>query len=145
MLAAEDAVIVPAFGKLGLLPEVGTSWALTRHLGYQGAFAFFTSGRHLSAEDALAAGLVQEVVPAAELLDVADTWCERLAELPPHAVAMAKPLLRAAADASWDGSLALEEFAEPNCFTTAAFQGAVRHALGEGPEPGSEPGSGPED
>ncbi len=40
LLAAEDATIVPAFGKLGLLPQVGTSWALTRCLGYQGAFAY---------------------------------------------------------------------------------------------------------
>jgi 2-(1,2-epoxy-1,2-dihydrophenyl)acetyl-CoA isomerase len=29
-VAAQDAVIVPAFGRLGLVPEVGTSWALTR-------------------------------------------------------------------------------------------------------------------
>ena len=46
-VASERAVIVPAFGRLGLVPEVGTSWALTRALGYQGAFAFFASGKHL--------------------------------------------------------------------------------------------------
>ncbi len=128
-LAAEGAVIVPAFGRLGLLPEVGTSWALTRALGYQGAFAYFAGGRHLGAEEALAAGLVQEVVPDSELLERADAWCDRIAGLPPHAVAMAKPLLRAVADSSWDASLAMEEFAEPNCFTTAAFQDTVRSML----------------
>lgn len=129
-IASQDAVIVPAFGRLGLLPEVGTSWALTRALGYQGAFAYFASGRHLSAEDALAAGLVQEVVPGDQLLERAHGWCDRIAELPPHAVAMAKPLLRAAADSTWDGSLAMEEFAEPNCFTTSAFQDTVGAMLG---------------
>ena len=67
-IAAEEAVIVPAFGRLGLLPEVGTSWALTRALGYQGAFRYFASGEHLTAEAALEAGLVQEVVPAGELM-----------------------------------------------------------------------------
>ena len=36
VIASERAVIVPAFGRLGLIPEVGTSWALTRRLGYQG-------------------------------------------------------------------------------------------------------------
>lgn len=128
-VAAEDAVIVPAFGRLGLLPEVGTSWALTRALGYQRAFAYFVSGEHLSAEDALAAGLVQEVVPVGELLAAADRWCEQIAALPPHALPMAKPLLRAAADVSWDAALAMEEFAEPSCFTTAAFQGTVRSLL----------------
>ena len=39
-IAAEHALIVPAFGKLGVVPEVGTSWALTRALGYRQAFAY---------------------------------------------------------------------------------------------------------
>lgn len=130
-LASDRARIVPAFGRLGLIPEVGTSWALTRRLGYQGAFAFFASGRHLDAQAALDAGLVHEVHPHDELLAAADDWCDRIAALPPHALAMAKPLLRAAADASWDGALAMEEFAEPACFTTQAFAGAVRELTGK--------------
>jgi len=131
-IASEDAVIVPAFARLGLLPEVGTSWALTRALGYQGAFRYFASGEHLDARRALEAGLVQELVPAGELMAAADAWCDRIGALPPHAVAMGKPLLRAAADASWDGSLAMEEFAEPNCFTTSVFQDTVRGMAGRG-------------
>jgi 2-(1,2-epoxy-1,2-dihydrophenyl)acetyl-CoA isomerase len=125
-LASERARIVPAFGRLGLIPEVGTSWALTRRLGYQGAFAFYASGRHIDAVEAKALGLVHEVVAHDELLAAADAWCDRIAALPAHALAMAKPLLRAAADASWDGALAMEEFAEPACFTTHAFADAVR-------------------
>ena len=39
---------------------------------------------------------------------------------------MTKPLLRACADATWDHALALEEFAEPSCFTTRAFDDAVQ-------------------
>lgn len=42
---------------------------------------------------------------------------------------MTEPLLRAAADASWEDALAMEEFAEPRCFSAAAFQGAVRQML----------------
>jgi 2-(1,2-epoxy-1,2-dihydrophenyl)acetyl-CoA isomerase len=42
---------------------------------------------------------------------------------------MAKPLLRATADASWNDALVLEEFAEPACFTTAAFADSVRSML----------------
>jgi 2-(1,2-epoxy-1,2-dihydrophenyl)acetyl-CoA isomerase len=45
-------------------------------------------------------------------------------------VAMTKPLLRAAADAGWNDALTLEEFAEPTCFTTAAFADSVRTLLG---------------
>lgn len=124
-IAAERARLVPAFGRLGLLPEVGTSWALTRRLGYQGAFAFFAGGRHIDAVEAQRLGLVHEVVADDELLAAADAWADRISKLAPHALEMSKPLLRAAADMSWDGALSAEEFAEPNCFTTAAFQDAV--------------------
>lgn len=124
-IASERAVIVPAFARLGLLPEVGTSWVLTRRLGYQGALAYYLRGEHMDARTAQQLGLVHEVVAHDRLLDTADEWCSRVAALPPHAVAMAKPLLRAAADADWNDALTLEEFAEPTCFTTAAFADSV--------------------
>jgi len=128
-IASERAVIVPAFGKLGLLPEVGTGWALTRHLGYQGAYAYYLRGDHIDAHAALRMGLVQEVVPHDSLLASAEEWCDRVSAMPPHAMEMTKPLLRAVADASWDAALATEEFAEPACFTTEAFASAVRTML----------------
>ena len=105
VIASERAVIVPAFGRLGLIPEVGTSWALTRRLGYQGALAYYLRGDHIDAGTALRLGLVQEVVEHDRLLAAADEWCSRIANLPPHAAAMTKPLLRAAADADRHGAL----------------------------------------
>jgi 2-(1,2-epoxy-1,2-dihydrophenyl)acetyl-CoA isomerase len=124
-VAAEDAVIVPAFGKLGLVPEVGTSWALTRALGYRRAFAYYVSGEHIDAQRALQLGLVNEVVPGSELMDAAMRWCDRVSAMPAHAMPLAKPLLRGVADASWDQSLTMEEFAEPICFTTRGFADGV--------------------
>lgn len=125
-VASERATIVPAFGRLGLLPEVGTSWALTRHLGYQGALAYYLRGEHIDAHEALRIGLVQEVVPHEDLLGAALAWCERASDLAPHAVEMTKPLLRAVCDTDWANALTLEEFAEPACFTTESFAQAVR-------------------
>ncbi len=133
VVASEDALIVPAFGRLGLVPEVGTSWALTRRLGYQGAFAFFAGGTPMDAARALELGLVQEVVAPDELTAAADRWCERIAALAPHALAMAKPLLRQAADNTWDATITMEEFAEPNCFTTDVFQTTVRSMIDGAP------------
>ncbi|STZ72875.1 enoyl-CoA hydratase/carnithine racemase [Mycolicibacterium fortuitum] len=134
-IASDKAVIVPAFARLGLIPEVGTSWALTRRLGYQGALAYYLKGEHIDAETAQRLGLVHEVVAHEQLLATADEWCSRVAALPPHAVAMAKPLLRAAADAGWNDALTLEEFAEPTCFTTAAFADKVETMLSDGTRP----------
>lgn len=47
------------------------------------------------------------------------------ATLPWYALPIAKPLLRSAADASWEQSLTTEEFAEPMCFTTRGFADGV--------------------
>jgi len=124
-IAAEGAVIVPAFGKLGLVPEVGTSWALTRALGYRRAFEFYVGGEHIDARRAADLGLVNEVVPADDLLARAHEWCDRIADLPDHVLPIAKPLLRGSADASWDQSLTMEELAEPMCFTTRGFADGV--------------------
>ncbi|RAU96496.1 enoyl-CoA hydratase/isomerase family protein [Mycolicibacter senuensis] len=129
VIAGDRAVIVPAFGRLGLLPEVGTSWALTRRLGYQGALAYYLRGEPIDAHTAQRLGLVHEVVAHDQLLTAADDWCSRVAAMPAHATAMAKPLLRAAADASWHEAIALEEFAEPVCFSTAAFADNVHTML----------------
>ncbi len=130
LLLSEQARIVPAFGRIGLLPEVGNSWLLTRALGYQRAFGLFASGRHLSAREAFELGLGNEVVAHQDLLGTAVEWCERIERLPEHVPAMSKPLLRQCADLTWEQAIAMEEFAEPSCFTTRAHRDAVIELLG---------------
>jgi 2-(1,2-epoxy-1,2-dihydrophenyl)acetyl-CoA isomerase len=125
IIASDRAVLVPAFGRLGLVPEVGTSWLLTRRLGYHAAMALYITGGHLDAAEAARLGLVQEVHPHDELLQAAQRWCDRIGAFPPHALEMTKPLLRAAADATWEQSLKLEEYAEANCFSTTALPAAA--------------------
>ena len=130
VLVSERARLVPAFGRIGLLPEVGTSWQLTRRLGYQGAFALFASGRHVSGAEAVELGIANEVHPHDELLGAARAWAQRLEALPDHVPAMTKTLLRQCASMSWEQAIATEELAEPNCFTTAAHRAAVEELLG---------------
>jgi 2-(1,2-epoxy-1,2-dihydrophenyl)acetyl-CoA isomerase len=125
LICSDRAVLVPAFGKLGLVPEVGTSWQLTRRLGYQGAFAFFVGGKHVTAAEALALGLVQEVHPHDQLMAAVAGWCEQIEALPPYTLEMTKPLLRAAVDAPWGQAMVMEEFAEANCFSTQVLPRAA--------------------
>ena len=132
LLLSDRARIVPAFGRIGLLPEVGNSWLLTRQLGYHRAFGLFASGRHLSGAEAFELGLGNELVEHDSLLDAASAWCTRVEELPDHVLAMTKPLLRHCADLTWEQAIAMEEFAEPMCFTTDAHQAAVRELLAGG-------------
>ena len=130
VVASERARIVPAFGRIGLVPEVGNSWLVTRRLGYQRAFELFTEGRILSGTEAAELGLVNEVVPHDELIPAALGHVERMAALPPHVAPMTKALLRQAADMSWDQAITMEEFAEPMCFTTTGHRDAVAELLG---------------
>jgi 2-(1,2-epoxy-1,2-dihydrophenyl)acetyl-CoA isomerase len=129
IVASDRARFVPAFGGVGLIPEVGTSWLLTRRLGYQKTFELFAGGRALSGQEAADMGLANAVVPHEELLPAALEWCERLEAMPAHVLAMMKPLLRNAADMTWEQAIAMEEFAEPACFTTKAHREAVAALL----------------
>ena len=81
------------------------------------------------AEAAERMGLVNAVVPHEQLLDETRAWAERVIAVPDAIVSLAKPLLRRAADASWEQAIAMEEFAEPMCFTTAAHRAAVQQFL----------------
>jgi 2-(1,2-epoxy-1,2-dihydrophenyl)acetyl-CoA isomerase len=129
IVLSEEAQIVPAFGRIGLIPEVGTSWALTRRLGYQRTFGMFASGRHLSGPEAFQLGLGNELVAHEELLPAALEWCERIERLPAHVLEMSKPLLRQCADMTWEQAITMEELAEPMCFTTAAHRETVRELV----------------
>ena len=129
LLASEQARLVPAFAGVGLIPEVGTSWQLTRRLGYQKTFELFASGRHLSGAEAFELGLVNAVVPHDELLPQALARVEQIEAAPEHVIAMMKPLLRGAADMTWEQAIVMEEFAEPSCFTTTAHRSAVDSLL----------------
>ena len=137
VIASDRARLLTAFGRIGLIPEVGLGWLLTRRLGYHKTMELFIDGTILSAEDALGVGLVNEVIPHSQLLPQAEQWCERAVALPAHALDMAKPLLRNVADMSWDQAIAMEEFAEPMCFTTQAHRDAVITMLKRDPEPRS--------
>jgi 2-(1,2-epoxy-1,2-dihydrophenyl)acetyl-CoA isomerase len=125
VVASERARLVTAFGPIGLVPEVGTSWLLTRRLGYQKTFELYLDGRSLDAKEALSLGLVNEVVPHEQVMTRALYWATKAEGMADHLLAITKTVLRNAADLTWDQSIAMEEFAEPMCFTAAAHRNAV--------------------
>jgi 2-(1,2-epoxy-1,2-dihydrophenyl)acetyl-CoA isomerase len=129
IVASENARFVPAFGRIGLVPEVGQSWLLTRRLGYQRAFELYATGRQLTGQEAWELGLANAVVPHEELTAKTIGWCDQLDRLPVHVLKMMKPLLRNAADMTWEQAIVMEEFAEPMCFTTSAHREVVAELL----------------
>jgi enoyl-CoA hydratase/carnithine racemase len=95
-IAGESARFAESFVKLGLIAGDGGSWLLPRVIGWSKAAEMALTGDMIDAHEALACGLVSQVVPDAELMDAARALARRIAANPPHAVRMTKRLL-------WEG------------------------------------------
>jgi 2-(1,2-epoxy-1,2-dihydrophenyl)acetyl-CoA isomerase len=124
-IAADSAAFVSAFGKVGLVPDSGGSWLVPRLLGYARAFEWMTSGRSLSAAEALDWGLVTEVVEAARLPGRAQELAAELAALPTKAVAMTKRLFEHAATSRLQDQLELEAQLQAAAVETEDFAEGV--------------------
>lgn len=94
VFASERASLRAPFVDLGLVPEAASSLLLPRTIGHQRAAQLLMLVDPLSAADAHGLGLVNAVVPAAELAAVARRACERLAAKPPRALKLTKALLK---------------------------------------------------
>jgi len=99
VVAAADAMLSTPFTKLGLIPEAASSLLAPMRMGHARAFALLVMGRPLSAEAAQATGIVNTVVDAAAVDDVALQAAREIAALPPGAVALARRLMRGHLDA----------------------------------------------
>lgn len=91
---AETARLTTPFVNLALVPEAASSWLLPARIGHVRAYAMFALGEPLDAASALACGLANAVVPAAELRARARAAAEALTKRPPGALSHTKALMR---------------------------------------------------
>jgi 2-(1,2-epoxy-1,2-dihydrophenyl)acetyl-CoA isomerase len=112
VVAAEDASFVEVFVRRGLVVDGGGAYLLPRRIGMQKAkeLAFF--GDKLPAAEALALGMVNRVVPAAELGAAADEFALRLAAGPTTAISLTKRLLNASPDGDRAAAFLAEAMAQ---------------------------------
>ncbi|MEP7053077.1 MAG: enoyl-CoA hydratase-related protein [Pseudomonadota bacterium] len=108
IFASERAKFGQPETSLGLLPGFGGTQRLSRRVGLGRARELVYSGEPISAEQALAIGLVNRVLPAAELLPHAEAHAKRIAEQAPLAVAAAKRALNRGFDADLASACELE-------------------------------------
>jgi 2-(1,2-epoxy-1,2-dihydrophenyl)acetyl-CoA isomerase len=104
VLANEKLRIGCVQRKLGLSPDAGNVWFLTRYIGVIKAKELVFSARMVGAQEAAALGLVTRIVPDAQLLDEAIGMARTFADAPTLALAAAKRMFDRA------GSSSLEEF-----------------------------------
>jgi enoyl-CoA hydratase/carnithine racemase len=101
-ICAENSRFGVTFLKLGLIPGDGGAWLLPRTIGMSRAAEMLFTGDVIDAQTAVAWGLVSRAVPAETLLDEAVALANRIAAQPPHALRLAKSLLRQGQSASYD-------------------------------------------
>jgi enoyl-CoA hydratase/carnithine racemase len=94
IVAARSARFTMPFTRLGLVPEAGSSLLFPQLLGHQKAAAMLLLGDSLTAQEALDAGFVYQVVDDAELMTAARAVAGRLAALPPQSIRQTKALMR---------------------------------------------------
>ena len=119
-IAGESARFAESFVKLGLVSGDGGAWLLPRVVGWSKAAEMALTGDAIDAAEALACGLVSQVVADAELLDAARALARRIAANPPFAVRMTKRLL-------WEGRHA----GLASLLEMAAPMQALAHATGD--------------
>lgn len=93
-IASEKATFAESFVKVGIVPGDGGAWLLPRAVGASKAAEMAFTGDALSADQALACGLVSRVVPHEQLLDEALALARRIAANPGGVLRMTKRLLR---------------------------------------------------
>ncbi|HVZ51711.1 MAG TPA: crotonase/enoyl-CoA hydratase family protein [Pseudolabrys sp.] len=94
VFAADDARLSTPFVSLGLVPEAGSSLLAPRLMGHARAFSLLVMGKPLSAGEAMQAGIVNAVVPAAELEQAALAAARAIAALPAEGIAITRRLMR---------------------------------------------------
>lgn len=107
-IAARSAKFIQSFSALGLVPDTGGSWHLTRHLGQARAMGLALTGEPLGAQQAADWGLIWKCVDDAALDAEVDAVAAKLAALPPLGLAAIKRMIRTSWSRSLDEELDLQ-------------------------------------
>jgi 2-(1,2-epoxy-1,2-dihydrophenyl)acetyl-CoA isomerase len=119
VMASKTARFSQIFRRIGLAPDGGAIWFLTRRLGIARAKELVFSGRFVEAEEALALGLVNRIVEDGDLMTKTEEFALELAEAPTFALGLAKKLFHAAVGPSLEDYLEVESMVQPQLHMTA--------------------------
>lgn len=132
-ICADNAKIGQPEILLGVIPGAGGTQRLARLIGAARAKELIFTGRTLDADEALRIGLVDKVVPAAELPAAAMAWAAQFAAGPARALAAAKLAIDSGLDRSLDAGLAVERELFAGLFDTEDREIGMRSFIESGP------------
>lgn len=134
-IASASSFFAPAYGRIGASPDGGMTYFLPRVVGPSRALEILLEDPNMSAEDALAEGLVSAVVAPEELADRAREKAVKLGAMAPHYVRMAKLLTGVSIENGLTEHLQLERHGIADSMATEDLRkGVAAFFAGEKPE-----------
>jgi 2-(1,2-epoxy-1,2-dihydrophenyl)acetyl-CoA isomerase len=132
IVAGESAYFLQAFRRIGLVPDGGSTYLLPRMIGKARAMEMALLGERVPAAQALAWGLINRLVPDAELMSVALGLAQALAT-GPASLGLSRQTLWASLDSEWAAQLHRERLAQKVAGKTEDFREGVAAFLGKRP------------
>jgi len=126
IVAAESAYFLQAFRRIGLVPDGSATYHLPRMISRARAMEMMLLGDKIHAAKALEWGLINRVVPDAELMSAALTIANELANGPTTTLGLIRKLAWASHDASWEEQLHAERLAQRIAGRTQDFVEGVQ-------------------
>jgi 2-(1,2-epoxy-1,2-dihydrophenyl)acetyl-CoA isomerase len=125
-IIADSAKLIEVFVRIGLVPDSGSSWFLVKYAGLANAFELAALGDDVTADRAKELGLVNKVVPLADLQTATTEIATRFAQGPTKAYGYIKRMLNRAASVSLDEALDNEVFMQEAAGRTEDYTNAVK-------------------
>lgn len=129
IVASEEATLIEVFINIGLVPDSGSSYFLPRLTGKAKAFELCSMGSRVKAAEALSLGLVNKVVPAAELDAAVKGYTDYFAKAPTKAIGIIKKMLDKSATSTLDEMLDYEAYSQEIAGSTYDYKEGVNAFL----------------
>jgi 2-(1,2-epoxy-1,2-dihydrophenyl)acetyl-CoA isomerase len=126
IVAGESAYFLQAFRRIGLVPDAGATWLLTKSVGRVRAMELMLLGERLPAPRALEWGLINRVVPDADVMDTALALAGELASGPTRTLGMIRSAAWTAAERDFSEALDSERSLQSEAGRTADFAEGVQ-------------------
>jgi enoyl-CoA hydratase/carnithine racemase len=132
-IMANEAKVGFVFARVGLMPELGSSYYLPRLVGASRATEMMLTGRNYTAEECLAMGLVSQVAPAAELAARARGLAEEICQGAPTSLALTRRAIQLGLGSTLESAIEFEMFALEKCGASAEHKEYVSAFLEKRP------------
>jgi 2-(1,2-epoxy-1,2-dihydrophenyl)acetyl-CoA isomerase len=128
-MMAQSASLGFTFIRIGLHPDLGCTYFLPRLVGPEKAAELMMTGEMIAADEALRLGMVNHVVPDAELMPAALKLANTIAEKSPLALRLLKKGMHQTFEQPLDAILKYEVYAQSLCFDSKEAAAAIQKFL----------------